>query len=216
MATKKLTQEEALKRIADILTGTPYQLVQPFVYESDRKTRIRLRCILHNETWEISWHSFMYDAPKLKKFSGCSGCRQTYSRKKCEEVALLCSKRSEFALKYKGEYFKALRMGWLDEICAHMSVIGNHYKRCIYAYIFEYDKQKYIYVGLTGNLIKRDKEHRVRSQSTINKFAKKYNVPIPPIQQLTDYLDKEEAATQEGLILVLQLLLYLDNLLIAV
>lgn len=201
MATIKLTQEEALKRIATILEGTPYQLVQPFVYESDRKTRIKLHCTLHNETWEISWHSFIYDTPKLKQFSGCSGCRQKYSRKRCEEVALLCTKRSEFAFNYKGEYFKALRMGWLDEICAHMDVVGNHYKRCIYAYIFEYNEKKYIYVGLTGNLIKRDKEHRARLQSTINKFSKKYNLPIPPIQQLTDYLTKEEAAIQEGLIL---------------
>ena len=53
MATIKLTQEEALKRIATILEGTPYQLVQPFVYESDRKTRIKLHCTLHNETWKL-------------------------------------------------------------------------------------------------------------------------------------------------------------------
>lgn len=201
MTIVKLTQEDALKRITDILEGTPYQLVQPFVYESDRKTKIKLHCTLHNETWEISWHSFIYDTPELKKFSGCCGCRQTYSRKQCEEAALLCTKRSEFALKYKGEYYKALRMGWMDEICAHMDVIGNHYKRCIYAYIFEYNGQKYIYVGLTGNLIKRDKEHRARSRSTINKFSKKYNLPIPYVQQLTNYLPKEEAAIQEGLIL---------------
>ena len=50
----KLTQEESLKRVEEILAGTPYKVVRPFVYEGDRKTNIKLHCTLHDETWEMS------------------------------------------------------------------------------------------------------------------------------------------------------------------
>ena len=199
MTTIKLTQEEALKRIEGILSDTPYEVVHPFVYDGDRKTSIKLRCSLHDETWEMSWHSFMYVRPDKKHYIGCSGCRQIYSKEQCKKAALVCNRRSEFAVKFKGEYFKALREGWLDEICAHMQVVGNRYKRCIYAYVFE--DFKYVYVGLTGNIEKRDKEHRVRTSSSVNRFAIRNNTPIPPIQQMSDYLPKEEAAIREGEIL---------------
>ncbi len=193
------SQEEALRRIERILIGTPYEVVQPFIYQGDRDTSVKLHCTLHNETWQISWHSLIYDTPKNKTFSGCSGCRQTYSKEQCEKAALACKRRSEFAVKYKGEYFKALREGWLDEICAHMKVVGNRYKRCIYAYVFE--ESKYVYVGLTGDIEKRDKEHRVRLSSSVYRFAAKNNLSIPPIQQMSDYLQKEDAAILEGEIL---------------
>jgi len=194
------SQEEALRRIERILIGTPYEVVQPFIYQGDRDTSVKLHCTLHNETWQISWHSLIYDTPKNKTFSGCSGCRQTYSKEQCEKAALACKRRSEFAVKYKGEYFKALREGWLDEICAHMKVVGNRYKRCIYAYVFE--ESKYVYVGLTGNIEKRDKEHRARSSSSVYRFAAKNNISIPPILQISDYLPKEDAAIREGEILM--------------
>ena len=198
--TVKLTQEEALKRIEGILIGTPYEVVHPFVYEGDRKTNIKLHCTLHNETWEMSWHSFMYNHHNDKSYDGCRGCRQTYSKEQCEKAALACKKRSEFAVKHKGEYFKALREGWLDEICAHMKVVGNRYKRCIYAYVFE--ESKYVYVGLTGNIEKRDKEHRARSSSSVYRFAAKEGLSIPPVLQMSEYIPKEDAAVREGEILM--------------
>ena len=195
----KLTQEESLKRVEEILAGTPYKVVRPFVYEGDRKTNIKLHCTLHDETWEMSWHSFMYDNHRGKSYDGCSGCRQTYSKEQCQKVALLCSTRSEFEAQYSGEYYKALRMGWLDEICSHMKVVGNRYKRCIYAYVFE--ELKYVYVGLAGNIEKRDKEHRARTSSSVNRFAIRNNTSIPPIQQMSDYIPKEEASIREGEVL---------------
>lgn len=196
---QKLTQDEVLKRISSKLESTPYELVQPFIYQTDRNTRIKLRCTLHNETWEMSWHSFMY-RPVMTNYDGCSGCRQKYSKEDCAKAAKLFSSRSEFEKHRTGEYMKALRMGWLDEICTHMNVVGNRYKRCIYAYIFEL-AAKYVYVGLTGNIIKRDKEHRVRSTSAVNKFAKQHQMEIPPVQQMTDYLPKDQAAIREGEVL---------------
>ena len=196
----QLTKEEVFKRIASILEGTPYELVQPFEYKTDRKTIVKLHCSIHDETWEMSWHSFMYDSDN-KHFTGCSGCRQIYSKEDCLKAAIKCSSRSEFEKKYSGEYAKAMRMGWLDEVCAHMKVVGNRYKRCIYAYLFEGQGLKHVYVGLTGNLTKRDKEHRTRKHSSVYKFALLHEIDIPPVLQETEYLPKEEAAQKEGEVL---------------
>ena len=197
---QRLTQNEVIKRIASKLEGTPYELVLPFAYQTDRKTRLKLRCTIHNETWEISWHSFMYRRV-MTIYEGCTGCRQIYSKEDCAKAAKLFSSRSEFAKYRPGEYAKAMRLGCLDEICAHMQVVGNHYKRCIYAYVFEQADYKHVYVGLTGNMLKRDKEHRVRPSSAVNKFAKQHHIEIPPIQQMTDYLPKAQASIREGEIL---------------
>lgn len=197
---QKLTQDEVLKRISSKLEGTPYELVSPFIYKTDRNTRIKLHCTLHNETWEMSWHSFMYRRV-LTNYGGCTGCRQTYSKEDCVNAAKSFTSRSEFEKQSPGEYYKALRMSWLDEICAHMNVVGNRYRRCIYAYLFEQGGLKYVYVGLTGNLEKRDQEHKVRTSSAVNRFAKRHHIEIPSIQQMTDYLPKEEAAIREGEIL---------------
>ncbi|MBQ2291352.1 MAG: GIY-YIG nuclease family protein [Paludibacteraceae bacterium] len=197
LSTKKRTQENALKVIDKILADTPYKLVPPFIYLSDRETRLTLRCTLHNLTWEMSWHSFLTHKVN-KHFCGCSECMQVYTKTQCHDAALACRTRSEFAEKFPGEYAKAMRSKWLDEVCSHMSVVGNWYYRCIYAYIFEIEQQKFVYVGLTSNLSRRDKEHRNEKDSAVYKFAKKNDIDIPVMQKLTEYLPKEEAALREG------------------
>ena len=199
--SKKVSQEDAIKRVLSILEGTPYELVPPLEYKYEWNTNVKLHCTIHDTTWTIGYRFLMRHDNEKKKFIGCPDCRQTYSKENCSKAALSCSSRSEFASKYKGEYFKALRMNWLDEICAHMNVVGNRYRRCIYAYLFEQDDLKYVYVGLTGNIAKRDKEHRVRTSSAVNKFAQRHYLEIPPVRQMTDYLPKDQAATREGEIL---------------
>ena len=67
--------------------------------------------------------------------------------------------------------------------------------------LFEVHGHKYVYVGLTGHLAKRDKEHRTKARSSVNKFALLHKVDIPSVQQVTNYLPKEEAAQKEGEVL---------------
>lgn len=197
---QKLSQDEVLNRISSKLEGTPYELVLPFKYQADRNTRIKLRCTLHNEKWEMSWHSFIYRRV-MTSYDGCSRCRQMYTKEDCMKAAKSFSSRSAFEKQSPGEYYKALRMNWLDEICAHMNAVGNRYRRCIYAYLFEQDDLKHVYVGLTGNITKRDKEHRSTARSSVNKFAILHKIDIPSVIQITDYLPKDEASLREGEIL---------------
>ena len=191
-----LTQEEARKRISEKLSLLPYELVEPFFYKGVRDTNVTLHCKIHNITWTTSWHQFIN--VKSKFSGGCSECRLTYPKEVCHKAALKCHYRSEFAEKYEGEYMAALRNGWLDEICSHMIAVGNHYKRCIYAYEFpDIEGRNYVYVGLTDHIPQRDLVHG--RKGAVFSFCKKHNVERPKPIQLTDYIDKEEAKEQEGI-----------------
>ncbi len=191
------TQEKAEKRLADILKGTPFVLKSPFVFNTVRNTNVDLHCSIHDYDWTVSWHELVYHQKDKSKF-GCKFCKIQYSQDVCREAALKCQYRSEFEKKYKGEYFAALRNGWLDEICSHMIVLGNHYKRCIYAYEFpNIDGHNYVYVGLTDHLPQRDLLHA--RKGSVYKFCKKHKVERPKPIQLTEYIDKEEASVQEGI-----------------
>ena len=191
-----LTQEEARRRILEKLSLLPYELLEPFLYKGDRDTIITLHCKIHDITWTTTWHQVIYAATKLT--GGCPGCRTTYSKDVCRIAALQCKYRSEFAKKFKGEYFAALRNGWLDEICIHMIDVGNHYKRCIYAYEFTcIEGQNYVYVGLTDHIPQRDLVHG--RKGAVYTFCRKHNLERPKPIQLTDYIDKEEARVQEGI-----------------
>lgn len=192
----RLSPKEAKNRISDKLSNLPYEVVEPFVYKGDRNTDVTIHCKIHDFTWTTSWHQVIYAGTNLT--GGCPGCRTTYSKDVCHEAALQCKYRSEFAKKFKGEYFAALRNDWLDEICCHMIVVGNHYKRCIYAYEFpDIEGQKYVYVGLTDHIPQRDLVHG--RKGAVFSFCKKHNVERPKPIQLTDYIDREEAKEQEGI-----------------
>jgi hypothetical protein len=196
MSKTKLSQEEAKERISDKLSKFSYEVVEPFVYKGDRDTNITIHCKIHDFTWTTSWHQVIYAGTNLT--GGCPGCRTIYSKDVCREAALQCKYRSEFAKRFKGEYFAALRNEWLDEICDHMIVVGNHYKRCIYAYEFpNIEGKDYVYVGLTDHIPQRDLVHG--RKGAVYTFCKKHNLERPKPIQLTDYIDKEEAKEQEGI-----------------
>lgn len=192
----RLTQEEAEKRLADLLKNTPYVLRHPFVFDTVRKTNVELHCPIHNFDWIASWHEISYHQKDKQKF-GCKFCKAHYPKEVCREAASKCQFRSEFAKMFKGEYSAALRNGWLDEICSHMIVLGNHYYRCIYAYEFpNVNGRNYVYVGLTDHLSKRDIVHG--KKGAVYTFCKKHNLKRPEPIQLTEYVDKETAKEQEG------------------
>ena len=51
--------------------------------------------------------------------------------------------------------------------------------RCIYAYEFNIDNEKYVYVGLTNDHLKRDANHRSSNKSSVYLFSLEYNISIP-------------------------------------
>lgn len=116
-----------------------------------------------------------------------------WTKEKCHEMALKCNTRNELYLKYRTAYSAAYKKKWLDDICIHMIIIGNHYKRCIYAYEFS---DNHVYIGLTHNMHKRNVERKSNERDQVTKYIKKTKL-IPLIKQLTEYLSVNEASKLE-------------------
>ena len=112
---------------------------------------------------------------------------------KCREESLKYKTRTEFKKKSYQAYKYSRINCWFDEICSHMPIIGNMYKRCIYAFEFEDNS---VYIGLTYNIDKRCENHYNNLNSQVNKHIKNTNL-YPKLIKLSDYIDVESAKKRE-------------------
>jgi len=119
--------------------------------------------------------------------------RNYWTKEKCEKEALKYKLRSKFKTNSGGAYNASNKNGWLNEICSHMSVVGNKYRRLVYVYEFG---DKSVYVGLTYNIEERDNKHRRDGRSRVFKYIKKTG--MNPILSYSDYIDVEDAKILEG------------------
>ena len=116
-----------------------------------------------------------------------------WTKERCKEEALKYKTRTEFKNNSYHAYKYSLLNFWIDDICSHMPIIGNMYKRCIYAFEFT---DKYVYIGLTYNIDKRSESHYKDSNSQVNKHMMSTKLE-PKIIKLTDYIDVEIAKEKE-------------------
>lgn len=116
-----------------------------------------------------------------------------WSKEKCQEEALKYIHKIDFKNNSRGAYHSARTNGWLEEICYHMIPLGNKFKRKIYRFIFP---DNYCYVGLTYNINRRKKEHLTKINSSVYLHMIE-NGTEPKYEELTDYLDIDEAKKQE-------------------
>ena len=118
----------------------------------------------------------------------------TDKKDEVHQVALKYKHRGEFCVKDEIYYEVARRNRWLDDICGHMTSVGNKFKRLVYVYEFE---DKTVYVGLTGNDVKRSHSHSTRNESPVFKYQQKTGLnPIKKI--ITDgYIYSEDAKVIE-------------------
>lgn len=91
-------------------------------------------------------------------------------------------------------YARIKDRGLDDKAFAHMKVLGDRKKRMIYAYEFP---DHSVYVGLTFNYDKRDKEHKSKENSAVRRHIKQTGL-IPIHKPLTEYLPVKEAKRMEG------------------
>jgi len=116
-----------------------------------------------------------------------------WNKERCNEVALLCKTRSEFRSNYVGAYNVSRRNGWLNDFCSHMEVFGNLRKRLVYSYEFS---DNHVYVGITCNKGRRDRQHNEISGSVYEYIQKTGLTPIK--KELSDgYIDVVEAQKLE-------------------
>ena len=107
--------------------------------------------------------------------------------------ALKYHRRFDFYKKSSGAYDKAQKNGWLDDVCSHMELNGNTYKRMIYVYEFE---DGYAYVGLTYDLKNRNYHHLNDKRSSVYRHLKNKNIKYELIE-LTDFVEKSKAQELE-------------------
>lgn len=138
-----------------------------------------------NAIYKNKWFDLLEILSKIRKPNGY------WAYEKCKEEALKYDKKINFINNSNGAYNAARKNNWLNDICSHMCVNGNNKYRLIYAYEFE---DKSVYVGLTGNINRRNNQHQ-KSGTVFQYKVKtklKFNLVI-----LTDYIDVNVAIEKE-------------------
>lgn len=112
----------------------------------------------------------------------------------CREEAKKYNNRTEFEKGNGSAYGRARVMGWLDDICAHMTIQGNRCKRRIYAIEFP---DNHAYIGLTYNTERRWARELSNPKETVCKHI--LNTRLQPVCKIIhDYVDKDTAKRLEG------------------
>lgn len=92
-----------------------------------------------------------------------------WTKERCIEEALKYKHRNDFANKGKGAYSAAQKNNWLDEICTHMTYLGNEMLRYVYSFSFTDGS---IYFGLTNDYKRRIIDHKCDPSSKVFKHIK--------------------------------------------
>ena len=173
--TKERCHEEALK----------------YKYRNDFRigsSSVYMKCYENNWLDEVCSHMIMKN-----NLSGY------WTKERCQEEALKYKHRSEFQNGSPSAYNKSHQMGWIDEVCSHMTVIGNKHKRCIYAIEFS---DNHAYIGLSYDYENRFRNHIkdvIHNKSSVLSHIKKHGI-IPEVKQITDYIDVDDASRLEEII----------------
>jgi predicted GIY-YIG superfamily endonuclease len=213
--TKERCQEEALKyyNTSELKIGNHYVYVKcykqnwlvefydNYIPKAISKERCQEEALKYNSRKEFSNNSKPEYTKALKKSWMDEICKHMikkpasyWTKEKCYEEALKYKTRTEFKNGSYQAYKYSLINCWFDDICAHMPIIGNMYKRCIYAFEFSDNS---VYIGLTSNLDKRRKSHYISYRSQVNKHIKNSKLE-PIVVKLTGYIDVEKAVIKEG------------------
>jgi predicted GIY-YIG superfamily endonuclease len=120
-----------------------------------------------------------------------------WTYEKCKEEAIKYNKKNIFQ-KEKSSAYKYISKNKWFELYDHMIVQGNRYKRLIY--VFEFS-DKSCYIGLTGNIKRREKQHLLQDfNSSVFKHILETNLK-PVLILKSDYIDVEDAIKMENIIL---------------
>lgn len=112
---------------------------------------------------------------------------------RCKEEASKYKNRSTFKKESPSAWDSARNNNWLDDICSHMTYLGDKIHRCVYVCEFS---DKSAYIGLTFNFEKRKQQHLNSKRSSVYKYIIEKNI-IPNFVKLTDYIEVDKAVIME-------------------
>jgi hypothetical protein len=110
--------------------------------------------------------------------------------------------RNEFYKKSSSAYTISIQKGLIDELFKNHTNLGYSKKEwqensyIIYAY--ELPKYNRVYVGLTNNIERRDKEHVFDKKEKLNLFCKENKIPYPEYKILEKNLKSIDAQNKEN------------------
>ena len=151
----------------------------------------------YKAAWKHGWlddYDWFVDGNKL------AGQKKTkYTKEKCREIALGCKTLKEFMTEYPSVYQKARENGWDKEYdwLERQAPIDKRKNDNVYAYFF--NEQHAVYVGrsVDASIVNRRSHHRTDKGSTVYKFAKQNNIPIPEMTVLESGLTLNEGLVME-------------------
>lgn len=171
------------------------------VYSAGRNKQIILHCKKHpNEKIERNLRGFLYG--RIPKISYCKRCVDDEKFKYTDFDEMIEELRK----------YKTLKEARENDICLIEHLIkteeGRRYvdmlertnsawKRGIYSYKFNLLGEKYVYVGLTCNFEKRDRDHRHSRKSSVYNFSVEHSLKIPKMKRETEYIDWNLARHKE-------------------
>ena len=170
-------------------------------YKAGRNRKITLHCKKHpDEIIVRNLRSFLYG--RVPNISYCKRC--------VDEEQLKYTDFDEMVEELKK--YKTLREARQKDACLidhlrktkegrkyvyRLERANSAWKRGIYSYEFCVSDKKYVYVGLTCDFERRDKDHRQKKDSSVFNFSVKHNVEIPKMKKETKYIDWDLASNKE-------------------
>jgi predicted GIY-YIG superfamily endonuclease len=124
---------------------------------------------------------------------GQMGSPRQWTQGKVRAEALKHPSRIAFCRNASGAYNAARQLGILDEVCSHMIAPASAGSRCIYKITVR--NTDLLYIGLTYNFHLRINQHLRAPRFT--KLADRYGSENILAEQISEYLDKDEAAILE-------------------
>jgi hypothetical protein len=122
--------------------------------------------------------------------------KKSWTKEEIQKIADNYISRGKFCQENGAACKFARDKGWYEEIVKHMVPIGNKYNRAVYAFEFS---DKSVYVGLTGNLEKRQKSHTEEEENSAVMLRMKILGQKPEMKILSDgYIDYRDAQNMEG------------------
>ena len=124
-----------------------------------------------------------------------------WTKERCEEEARNYSSKKEFLEGCPAAHAAAAKRGWLDDfvwlVDKRIDIIKDKIDS-VYVYVFEETKFAYVGRTLIRRQKKRDREHIFNQENdNVARYAKKMNVPVPPMTILETNLTLEEGLDRE-------------------
>lgn len=117
------------------------------------------------------------------------------------EAMKKCRNSHEFTNKYTLAYKITKEEGWYNELCDlvfnNKNKFNNYYEKIHLVYSYEFEDLKYVYVGRTLDLKRRDRAHRCDEKDSVYKFSITNMCKIPNIKVLEENLDAEQSQIKE-------------------